>query len=255
MNTTSNRRCWATFRPRTRPSTGPSARLRAGLFHAGAASAKSPACVKLLDPVSGSPHARAAGRSVDVLHRRKQAVLGDLPALTSTQHRPFGWAHGRLLPGRSGLCRACPWIDMRPAATAWPSHSHPTGRIASPPRRLATLSSRPVYAIISPCYPNPVTQTISNLHSPFSNLHSPFSNLHSPISNLHSPISILQSPFSNLHPPFCPYASAWRSWPPARRQRPLRRPRPSSRPRRRSRRRPRRPRPQPRPPRRSRRWR
>jgi non-ribosomal peptide synthetase component F len=38
----------------------------------------------------------------------EQAVLGDLPALNSTQHRPFGWAQGRLLPGRCGLCQACP---------------------------------------------------------------------------------------------------------------------------------------------------
>ncbi len=25
----------------------------------------------------------------------EQAVLGDLPALNSAQHRPFGWAQGR----------------------------------------------------------------------------------------------------------------------------------------------------------------
>jgi hypothetical protein len=37
----------------------------------------------------------------------EQAVLGDLSALNSTQHRPFGWAQGRLLPGRCGLCQAC----------------------------------------------------------------------------------------------------------------------------------------------------
>jgi hypothetical protein len=46
----------------------------------------------------------------------KQAVLGILPALDSTQHRLFGWSQGRLLPGRCGLCQACPQTEMRPPA-------------------------------------------------------------------------------------------------------------------------------------------
>jgi hypothetical protein len=103
--------------------------------------------------------------------------------------------------------------------------------------RVGALSSCPVCAIISPCYPNAACQTITNLQSP--------------ISNLPSLYSLLPTPYSP------PCVSSWLYWLPAPctpHLHPRLRPPPSSLPphsRPRQRRSP--PRPQPLP--RSRRWR
>jgi hypothetical protein len=79
----------------------------------------------------------------------KRAVLGVLPALSFTQHRLFGWAQGRLLPGRCGLCLP-------------PDRNAPPRRRERP--KLVQVQER-VYHIIAHDDPRPTNPTIRARHS------------------------------------------------------------------------------------------